>query len=439
MSGYLKLKVVEGRKLNSPSNISLQPNQLRPIVQIKLKYEDESTEPAQVNDESKAKWGEIFDFHVNHDEKYFYINVYNEEIKKENLLGVTRIGTVTFKDQVKVDRWFPFYFVQKKKYNLMGEIHVIGKFIDENEYDEDETDPDFLSDDLQNNNENNHEENSVEINNENEYSYIYNNNGSECSFASNNNESVYSRTSNNNESVYSRTSNNNGSVYSNTNNNNESIYSNANNNNGSVRTSNNNGSVYSNTNNNNGSVYSRTSNNNGSVYSNANNNNGSVYSHTSNNNGSVYSNTNYNPNNNNYRSETSNTNNSDVPPRNSNDVVDDEEEQLALALKMSLEEESMRQEAARSGLISNNEDYILAKVLALSMDDALKSNVYFPKSNISGNVVGSPENNTTIAFENDIDEPCSMLSSPVNSPEISNNTDDYIFRLFITFFNYSFC
>jgi len=43
---------------------------------------------------------------------------------------------------------------------------------------------------------------------------------------------------------------------------------------------------------------------------------------------------------------------------------------------MSLEEEKMRQEATRSGLISNNEDFILAKVLEMSMDDAVVSKTY---------------------------------------------------------------
>jgi len=383
MSGYLKLKVIEGRKLNSPYE-SLKPDQLRPIIHIKCKYENETTEPSQVSSDSTAKWGEMFDFRIYNYEEYFIINVYNEEIKKENILGEVKIGFITFKEQKKVDSWFPFYFIKKKKYQVMGELHIIGKFYDENEYDEEENDSDFFSEDSQNN---------IEINNENEYSYANYNNGSECSFTSNNNNrSEYSFVSNNNNnrrSEYSFASNNN-------NNNRRSEYSFASNNNNNNRRS-----EYSFSSNNNESVYSHTSNNNRSGYSNTINDNGNVYSRTSNNNGSIYSNANSNIN----RSEASNANNNNVSSNNNNDVAeDDEEAQLALALQMSLEEEKMRQEATRSGLISNNEDFILAKVLEMSMDDAVKSNLYFPKSNVSRNVVGSPENSASIAFENDIDE-----------------------------------
>jgi len=38
---------------------------------------------------------------------------------------------------------------------------------------------------------------------------------------------------------------------------------------------------------------------------------------------------------------------------------------------MSLQEEKMRQEASGSGIIPNNEDYMLAKALAMSMDNVV--------------------------------------------------------------------
>jgi len=54
------------------------------------------------------------------------------------------------------------------------------------------------------------------------------------------------------------------------------------------------------------------------------------------------------------------------------DIIDDDpnsDPDLALALKISLQEEKMRQEAINNGLISNNEDYMLARALEMSMDN----------------------------------------------------------------------
>jgi len=141
-SGYLKIKVVEGRKFDA-SKKSPELIQIRPIVQIQFKYECESTNPSQICDKL-PKWDEIFDFHILNDEHYFVLSVYNEEIKEENFLGETRIGTISFKDQDKLNAWFPFYLKNKKKYNFMGEIHIIGKYVEENEYGKPETDPDFI-------------------------------------------------------------------------------------------------------------------------------------------------------------------------------------------------------------------------------------------------------------------------------------------------------
>jgi len=41
----------------------------------------------------------MFDFRIYNYEEYFIINVYNEEIKKENILGEVKIGFITFKEQ----------------------------------------------------------------------------------------------------------------------------------------------------------------------------------------------------------------------------------------------------------------------------------------------------------------------------------------------------
>jgi len=403
MSGYLKIKVVEGRKFDTGINSS-QLNQLRPIVQIKLKYESESTKPSQIWDES-PKWNEIFDLHVYSGEQYFDLYVYDGEIKKEKLLGETRIGIITFKDQDKLDNWFPFYFIKKKKYHLMGEIHIIGKFVDENHHDEIETDPDFIL------NDNNYEDNSFLLNNEDLYSYTNNNNEIEFSYTNTNNNYR-------NEYSFANSSNNYGSGYSFTNNNNyESGYSSSSTNNNnygsgysSSSTNNNNygsGYSYTSTNNNNNNYrneysYTSTDNNNnyGSGYS-PNNNYASGYTSTStnnntNNNMSGYSNT-YNNNGSGCSSSNNNTNNNNVTNDNDEDDPD-----LALALKLSLDEEKLRQEAAKSGAISNNEDFYFARALALSIDDARNDEVsrYYnyniPRSN-------SPQR-ANISIENELDE-----------------------------------
>jgi len=148
-SDLLKIKVVEGRKFDSFEG-ELELNQLRPIVQIQFKYEYGSTKPSQIENNS-PKWDEIFNFHVFNDKQYFVLYVYNGEIKEENLLGETRIGIISFKDQEKLDAWFPFYYKNKKKYSFMGEIHIIGKYVEGIKHDEQETDPDFISSKPQNN------------------------------------------------------------------------------------------------------------------------------------------------------------------------------------------------------------------------------------------------------------------------------------------------
>jgi len=59
MSGYLKIKVVEARKLEPPAKRAGQPekpNDLRPIVQLKFKYGNESTQPSIVRENSASKY-----------------------------------------------------------------------------------------------------------------------------------------------------------------------------------------------------------------------------------------------------------------------------------------------------------------------------------------------------------------------------------------------
>ena len=45
------------------------------------------------------EWNELFNFHVFNEEQYFVLTVYDREIKDENLIGETRIGIISFKDQ----------------------------------------------------------------------------------------------------------------------------------------------------------------------------------------------------------------------------------------------------------------------------------------------------------------------------------------------------
>jgi len=53
---------------------------------------------------------------------------------------------------------------------------------------------------------------------------------------------------------------------------------------------------------------------------------------------------------------------------------------------MSLQEEKMRQEASGSGIIPNNEDYMLAKALAMSMDNVVsRKKIFFNNININNN------------------------------------------------------
>ncbi|KAG4085340.1 hypothetical protein H8356DRAFT_1062115 [Neocallimastix lanati (nom. inval.)] len=177
MSGYLKLKIVEGKSFNvtAPETktrgiLDIKKNKkdkkdkkgkkdksktpvtppseeitdIAPIVQLKFKNQSISTKPCYIKSNEVAKWDEIFEFKLQQDEYSFMILVYNGEIKEECILGESRIGVISFKDQKKLDNWFPFYMKNKKKFIFMGEIRIIGKYIEENEYNQEEDDPDFI-------------------------------------------------------------------------------------------------------------------------------------------------------------------------------------------------------------------------------------------------------------------------------------------------------
>jgi len=191
MSGYLlKIKIAEGQNFNSPKGANLTT--LAPVVTLKFKNGFFKTKPVNINIEESAKWTEeIFHCNLEDKEDYFELKVYNGEVNENNLLGETRIGIIFFKDKKIIDNWFPFYVKVKRKFEFMGELRIIGKYIEEAKYDPNKFDPDFITlekdnksiidnDDNSNNNDNNDNNNNINKNSNNKNNNIKknsNNNG----------------------------------------------------------------------------------------------------------------------------------------------------------------------------------------------------------------------------------------------------------------------
>jgi len=215
MSGYLKIKVVEGRKFRTPED-EFDPINIIPIIQFKFKNGISTTNPTNVNSEIMTKWDdEVFIIKLEKDEAYFEFQVYNGNINEDNYLGEARIPMTDFKDEEKWDDWYTFHLTIKKKHEAMGEIHIIGKYVEENEYDQKETDSDFITSnpkyigDFNNRNNNNNYNNNNNNNNFNNYNNNNNNNNFNNYNNNNNNNNFNYYNNNNNNNNFNNYNNNN--------------------------------------------------------------------------------------------------------------------------------------------------------------------------------------------------------------------------------------